>query len=119
MPKSVPISVIDTLLDKIATATVQAACYDEPKSRDDAITAFTRAQVALTNSDFTKETIAGKRNLLIAAKTDVVVDNSGLVSHIALCDAASLLAVSTVNNETLSTGDQYDFPEWVINVSVA
>ena len=36
MPKSVPISVIDSLLDKIATANFQIACADEPKHRDDA-----------------------------------------------------------------------------------
>ena len=119
MAKAVPISVVDTLLDKIATANLQIACSAEPKSRDDAITAFSLAQVSLTSSDFVKETVNAKRKLLIAAKADVAVDNSDSVSHIALCNDTSLIAVNTANSEYLSTGGQYTFPAWSINISVA
>ena len=119
MSKSVPISVVDALLDKIATANLQVACFDEPKSRDDAVTTFSLAQASLTSADFTKETVDDKRSLLIETKTAVSVDTSGQISHIALCDATSLIAVTTANDEYLSSDGQYSFPEWVINVSVA
>lgn len=119
MAKSVPISVVDALLDKIAVATLQVACSNEPMSRDDAINAFNLATVILASGDFAKETLAGKRNLLIAAKADVVVENSGSVSHIALCDSSSVLAVTTVNADYLSSGGQYSFPAWAVTVSVA
>lgn len=119
MAKNVPVSVTDVLLDKIATANLQVACSDEPKSRDDAVNAFSLAQVALSSSDFVKETVAGKRNLLIAAKENVAVDESGSVSHIVLCDQTSIIAITTANAEYLSFGGQYSFPAWAVNVSVA
>ena len=119
MSKSVPISVVDTLLDKIAAANLQVACSDQPTNRDDAVNAFSLAQVTLTSSDFAKETVDEKRSLLIETKTAVSVDTSGQISHIALCDATSLIAVTTANAEYLSLGGQYTFPEWVVGVSVA
>ena len=117
MSKSVLIT--DVLLDKIATANLKVACSSEPISRDDAVSAFSLAQVSLDSGDFTKETIAGKRKLLIAAKENVSVDTSGSVSHIALCTDTALVAVNTVNDEYLSSGSQYNFPAWTVNVSVA
>ena len=60
-----------------------------------------------------------KRSLLIETKAAVSVDTSGQISHIALCDATSLIAVTTANAEYLSLGGQYTFPEWVVGVSVA
>ena len=119
MAKSIPIIVTDTLLDKIATANLQVACSDQPTNRDDAVTAFSLAQVSLDTGDFTKETVNAKRNLLIAEKADVAVDNSGSVSYIALCDDVSILAITTANDEYLSSGDQYSFPAWTVNISVA
>ena len=119
MSKSIPISVTDVLLDKVATANLQVACSTEPTSRDDAVTAFGLTQVALATADFTKETVSGKSNLVIAAKANVAVDNSGSVSHIALCNDTSLIAVNTVNTEYLNSGDQYSFPAWTVNISVA
>ncbi len=119
MSKSLPISVTDTLLDKIATANLQVVCSNQPKNRDDAVNAFSLAQVSLTSADFTKETVDDKRRLLIKTKTAVSVDTSGQISHIALCDATSLIAVTTANAEYLSLGGQYTFPEWVVGVSVA
>ena len=74
----------------------------------------------MDTSDFSKEAgVADKRNLLIAAKEDISVDNSGSVSHIALCDDVSILAITTANDEYLSSGDQYSFPAWTVNISVA
>ena len=119
MSKMIPVSVIDTFLDKIATANLQVACSNEPTSRDDAVNAFSLAQVSLTSVDFSKETVDDKRSLLIETKTAVSVDTSGQISHIALCDATSLIAVTTANAEYLSLGGQYTFPEWVVGVSVA
>ena len=119
MPKSVPISVVDSLLDKMATAKLQVACSNQPISRDDAVNAFGLAQIPLASSDFAKETVNAKRNLLIAEKADVTVDTSGQISHIALCNDTSLIAVTTANAEYLSLGGQYSFPAWTVNVSVA
>ena len=119
MGKMVPISVIDKLLDKVATANLQVACSAQPTNRDDAVTAFSLAQVSLDTGDFTKETVNAKRNLLIAEKADVAVDTSGSVSYITLCDDVSILAITTVNDEYLSSGDQYTFPAWTVNISVA
>lgn len=110
-------SVLDGLLDKVATATIMTVCTQQPTTRAEAVTTYALADVALAGGDFSKAAgdISG-RKVTIASKNGVTVDANGTGTHIALCDGSNLLYVTTCTSQTLTLGNLVNFPAWDIEV---
>lgn len=114
MAKALHNDVLDAPADVIDQADIMTACSAEPTTRTEAITTFKLADVAMTpNTDFTKADgdVSG-RKVTVAAKSAVPVDSSGTATHVALCDATRLLAVTTCTSQALTSGNTMNFPAW-------
>lgn len=109
MAKFTADSVLDAALDKIATATILTVCSTQPTTRTEAVTTFKLADVVVDGSDFTKANgdVSG-RKVTVSAQSAVPIDTSGNAQHIALCDASTLLHVTTVTSQALVSGGTVD-----------
>lgn len=89
------------------------ACSAQPTTRDEAITTFKLADVAMASADFTiaNGDVSG-RKVTVAAKSDVPIDTTGTANHIALVDATRLLFVTTCTPISLTSGQNVNFPAW-------
>lgn len=114
MSKFVPDTVIDTLLDEIATATRMDVVSDvsTPTGLTNSL-----ANVTLTagdgNGDFTVG--AGDtsgRKLTIAQQTGVSITATGDAAHVVLSLGGTILDVTTCTTQTLTSGGTVTFPEW-------
>lgn len=117
MSKWVSDLVLDAALDKIASATTQTVCSQQPADRTGAITTYALADVALTLGDYTKAdgTTSGRKTT-VASKTGVTVDATGTATHVALCDGSALLYVTTCTNQVLTSGNTMTFGSWSIEI---
>lgn len=111
MGKATADAVFDAALDKIATATILTVCSAQPTTRAEAVATFALADVAVDGTDFTKSDgdVSG-RKVRVAAQNGVPIDTSGSATHIALCDAASLLEVTTCTSQALTAGNTVNIP---------
>lgn len=118
MAKTLHNDVLDSALDKIATANLMIGLDSQPTSRAQAV-ANSLADVALTPIvDFTNaDGDTSGRKVTIAAKSNVVVDVSGDINHIALCDDDTLLAVTSCDTLSVTATFTVDFPTWDIELA--
>lgn len=105
MAKFTDDSVLDAALDKIATATRQTLCSAQPANFA-GIAAVMLADNVVDAGDFTKANgdVSG-RKLTVAAQAGVTVDTSGDATHVCLDDGTTLLHVTTVPTQTLTSGN--------------
>jgi hypothetical protein len=119
MGKSVHDNVLDGAFDVLDQANIMTACSAEPTTRDEAITTYKLADVAMTpDTDFAKANgdVSG-RKCTIAAKNAVPVDTSGEATHVALCDGTRLLYVTTCTPQQLTSGNTVNFPAWKVEIA--
>ena len=114
MSKFVPDATIDTLLDKVATATRMDVTSD---SSTPANLTNSLADVTLTagdgNGDFTiANGDTSGRKLTIAQQADVDIDTTGTARHIVLSLSGTILAVTTCTEQSLTSGGTVTFPAW-------
>ena len=111
-------SVLDAILDKIATATILTICSAQPTTRAEAVTTYKLADVVLGSGDFAKANgdISG-RKVTIASKENIDVDATNTATHVALCDGTDILYVTTCTPQVLTSGNKVTTPIWDIEVS--
>lgn len=118
MGKRADNSVLDAMLNKIATSTIMTACSAEPTSRAEAISTYALADVAVAGGDFTiADGDASGRKVTVAQKSSVDVDATDTATHIALCDGADLLYVTTCTPQLLTSGNTMTFNSWKIEIA--
>jgi len=114
MAKFADISVLDGLLDIIATSTIMTANTALPTDRNDAVVTTMLANVVMVPvTDFPKA--AGDtsgRKVTVAQKTGVAITNTGTAINVALCDATTLLFVTECTSQVLNAGGTVTFPAW-------
>lgn len=118
MAKSLSTAVLDGLLDKIATGVIMTVCSAQPTNRTEATATYELADVTLSSGDFTKA--AGDtsgRKVTVAQKSAVPIDVSGTATHVAICDASNLLAVTTCTSQALVAGNTVTIPAWKTEVA--
>ncbi len=111
-------SVLDALLDKVATGTTINVCSAQPTTRTEAITTYSLAGTTLSGGDFTKA--AGSpngRQVTVAQKASLSVTASANATHVAICDGTNLLYVTTVTSQALTSGNTVTIPSWKVTVA--
>lgn len=120
MAKACPDAVLDTFLDKIATATRMVACSGEPANFA-GIAAVALADIALTagdgNGDYVIADDTSGRKVTIAEQSAVDIDASGTATHISLDDGSALIYVTTCTSQALVDTGTVDFPAWKVNIA--
>jgi len=115
MAKYINPLVHDAALDEIATGNLMVVCSAQPTTRTEAVTTYALADVAMVGGDFTKAAgdVSG-RKVTIAAKSDITVDATGDANHVAIVNASELLAVTTVTQQTLTSGNTVSVGSWQV-----
>lgn len=101
--------ILDAALDEIITnANLMTACSQPPTTRTEAISTYALADIAIDSDDFTKaDGDTDGRKVTVAAQSSVLIDTSGMATHIAITDASRLLYVTelgTVRQNTAQAG---------------
>lgn len=114
--------VMDSALDKIATGNILTVCSAQPTSRTEAVTTYALADVTLTAGDGNGDyTIANGdtsgRKVSIAQQANIAVDASGTATHVAICDAVSLIYVTTCTSQALTSGNTVTVPTFDIEIA--
>lgn len=118
MAKFAADSVLDALLDKVATGTILTVCSAQPTTRAEAVTTYKLVDVAIDSGDFSKaDGDTNGRKVTVAAQADVPVDSTGSATHIAVCDGSNLLYVTTCTPQGLTSGNTVTIPAWDIEVA--
>lgn len=115
MGKSILDDVLDAALDEIALGNIMTACSAEPTTRNEAITTYALADIALTpgdgNGDFTiANGDSSGRKITVAQQADVDIDTNGTATHVAICDGTRLLLVTTCTSQALVDTGTVTFP---------
>jgi hypothetical protein len=118
MSKFAADSVLDALLDKVATGTILTVCSAQPTTRTEAVTTYKLADQVINSGQFAKaDGDTSGRKVTIAQQTDVPVDSNGTATHVAICDGTNLLYVTTCTSQVLTAGNTVTVPAWKIEVS--
>lgn len=118
MAKSVPDSVMDAILDEIATSTLQSVVSDATTPTD---LVSTLADIDVAGVDFTKsvgDAGAGSRKLTVAAKSGAVVTAGGTPNHVVLSLTDVIKLVTTCSGPELTVDSVVDFPSWTYEIGV-
>lgn len=96
-------------------------CSTQPTTRTEAVTTYMLASTTLDKS--TEITLANGdvsgRKMTISAKTGISVTNSGTAQHVAICDASSLILVTTTNSQAVSSGGTVNIGTWKDEVTLS
>ena len=117
MAKWANTTVLDALLDKVATSTSMIVTTSQPATRAAAVAAAL-ATTSVAGGDFTKA--AGSpngRKVTVAQKPSISITGTGSATHVCLVDYTNLLYVTTVTPQTLTTGNTVTIPAWTITVA--
>lgn len=118
MAKSVNNTVLDAMLDEIATGTEMTLCNAEPTDLTEATTTFALADVTLSGGDYTNaDGDTNGRKVTIAEQATITVDTTGTGTHVALNDGSILLYVTTCTSQAVTATNTITFPAWDIEVA--
>lgn len=111
-------SVLDTLLDKVATGNQILVTTSQPADRTAALAA-SLASTSLSSGDFTKSdsTSPAGRKTTVAQKSNITVSASGTATHVCIVDGTSLLYVTTCTSQSLTSGNTVTIPAWTVTIS--
>ncbi len=116
MAKWANTSVLDALLDKVATSTQLLVTSTQPADRAAALTAAL-ASTTVASGDFAKSAgTPNGRKVTVAQKASISVTASGNATHVCLVDGSNLLYVTTVTSQALTSGNTVTVPAWTITV---
>lgn len=111
-------SVLDALLDKVATGTILTVCTQQPTTRAEAVTTYKLADVTVDSGDYTKANgDTSGRKLTVAEQANVPVDTTGTATHIAISDGTNLLYVTTCTSQALTAGNTVTVPTWDVEIA--
>lgn len=120
MAKGCNTTVLDGLLDVVATATVLTVCSAEPDTYAEATSTYKLADIVLDSGDFTKATgdVSG-RKVTVAQQANVDIDSSGTATHVALSISGSStwLYTTTCTSQVLTAGGTVTIPAFDIEVA--
>ena len=118
MSKFIPDAILQLDLDYVAAHCNKITfCSQQPTTYDEALTTYALADVAMVGGDFTIQNHdPDGRELVIAAKTGILVDVGGTANHIALIDTVGLelLPITTCNAQALTAGLYFNMPSFKI-----
>lgn len=110
-------SVLDALLEKVATSTQMLVTTNQPTTRANAIS-NSLASASMSGADFTKaDGTPNGRQSTVAQKATVPVTATGNATHVALVDGTDLIYVTTVTSQQLTEGNTVTIPSWTITVA--
>lgn len=118
MSVSVPATVMDKILDEIATSTLMSVVSDTTTPTD---LTNALADATMASGDFTKATGdagEGSRKLTMAAKSGQTVDAAGAPKHVVLSLSGTLKLITTASGPDLTIGSTVDFPSWVYELGI-
>lgn len=118
MSVSVPATVMDKILDEIATSTLMTVVSDTTTPTD---LTNSLAKATMAAGDFTKATGdagAGSRKLTMAVKSGQTVDAAGAPKHVILSLAGTIKLITTASGPDLTIGSTVDFPSWVYELGI-
>lgn len=116
MAKWANTTVLDALLDKVATSTSMIVTTSQPANRTAAVAAAL-ATTSVASGDFTKAGGSPSgRKTTVAQKANVPVTATGSATHVCLIDGTELLYVTTVTAQTLTSGNTVTIPAWTITI---
>lgn len=118
MSLSVPVPVMDKILDEIATSTKMTIVSDvaTPTGLNNVL-----ASVTMTPEDFTKangSAGAGSRKLTIVAKYAQPVTVTGVPRHVVLSKDGVIKLVTTATGPDLTQGSKVDLPSWIYELGI-
>ena len=111
-------SVMDAMLDKIATCVKLRVCSgaSNPVDRAAAIAA-TLAAVDVDSGEFANaDGDGGGRKVTIAQQTNMAITTSGDATCVTLDDGTNLLYVTPATTQTLTSGGTVTSPAWKVEV---
>ena len=118
MSKSVPDSVMNKILDEIATATLMTVVSDTSTPTD---LTGALADVAMAGGDYTQaqgDAGTGSRKVTMAAKSGQDVDADGPPNHVVLSLTGAIKLITTCSGPDLTDGSTVDFPSWKYEIGV-
>lgn len=93
-------------------------CTAEPTTYTQATATNKLADVTMASGDFTNaDGSTSGRKVTVAGKAGVPVDTTGSATHVALCDATTLLYVTTMTSQALTSGNTVDIGAWVVEIA--
>jgi hypothetical protein len=127
MARSAHNDVLDALLAEIATCTKIAVCSGAaaPSTHAEAMTTNMLANFTMTAGlggvDYGAAATgslgtSGGRKTEVVINSDLYIHNTGTATHIALCDANSVLFVTTATEQGLTEGGTVTVPAFIIEV---
>jgi hypothetical protein len=121
MAKTVNDLVLDGAFGILDDGTSVSVCSAEPTTRTAAVTTYMLATTAMTaGTDYTKANgDSSGRKCTMAAKSGVVISNSGTATHIAICDGTNLLYVTTCTSQALTANgsNTVNIPAWKVEIA--
>ena len=119
MGKYIADIVLDAALNYIKTnAILEVVCKDTPTTYANAVGTTALADVAIDGDDMivADGTVSG-RKLTIGEQPAVLIDASGIASHISLCSVDTLLYVTTCTPQELTAANTVTVPNWKIEMA--
>ena len=118
MAKLVADAVLDAALNYIKNnAILEIACKDTPTTYANAVGTTALADVAIDGDDMivADGTVNG-RKVTIGEQAAVLIDASGIATHIALCSADTFLYATTCTPQELTAANTVTIPSWKIEL---
>lgn len=117
MAKLVAAAVLDAALDKVATSTRMVICSTQPTNFA-GIAAVNLGQVTMSGADFTKSagTTSGRKTT-VAAKSGISITASGTATHLSLDDGTTLLYVTTITSQAVTSGNTASTGAWTVEIA--
>jgi hypothetical protein len=109
---------MDAALDFISLGTVLTVCSAQPTTLTEAVTTFKLADIVTSSTDFTISNgdVSG-RKVRVGEQAAIPVDSNGTANHIAICDASTILLVTTCTPQAVTAGNTVTVPafdsEWL------
>ena len=122
MAKSASDAVLDGSLDIVSTATEMTLCSAEPTTYAEATGTGAGeyamcAPIVIGPGDFTIAADVNGRKITVGAQPTINMTVAGNVTHLALCDGADLLEVTTTTALAVIIGSIVNVPAWKINAT--
>lgn len=111
MAKFLRDQILDAALSNFATGTILTVCNAQPTTRTEAVTTYALADVVIDGTDFTISAgdVSGRKSR-VGQQASVPIDTSGTATHVAICDATNVLAVTTCTSQALTAGGTVTVP---------
>lgn len=111
MAKFLRDQVLDAGLASFGTGTILTVTNAQPTTRTEAVTTYALADVVIDSGDFTISDgdVSGRKSR-VGQQASVPIDTSGTATHVAICDATNVLAVTTCTSQALTAGGTVTVP---------